>query len=290
MITAFMNMKGGVGKTTLCVHLAGTAASNGKRVLIVDYDPQYNATQHLMPAKDYFPLKEERKTIYGVIQPKSMAPSPFEVDISPRDVRPPPLSEVVYHLFNVRSRGGVIGTVDLVPGSDELMYLVLGRTDKSTQPMEERFHSFLDEANRSYDLVFIDCHPAGSFLTKSALLKTDLVITPVVPDSYSGRGVVLMREFLDYLAKFRKDRPDLKIVFNCIPYQNRDIPLEQGIRNTKDLKAMFVESVLHESGILAKAGRIEGHSWRRVMQWSKKPWSSRVKRQLHEIYKEIFEG
>ena len=156
--------------------------------------------------------------------------------------------------------------------------------------MEERFHSFLDEANQKYDLVFVDCHPAGSFLTKSALVKTDLVITPVVLDSYSRRGVVLMGEFLDYVAKFRTGRPALKIVFNCVPTQNRDISLEQGIRNTKDLKATFVQSVLHQSGILAKAGRIEGEIWRRVAQWSKKPWSRGLRRQLHEIYKEIFGG
>lgn len=289
MITAFMNMKGGVGKTTLCVHLAGAGAHKGKRILMIDYDPQFNLTQHVLKPKDYFDLENKNKTVYGVLQPQSGQPSPFQVAVSSMDIGPPRLASLTHNLLVVGYRSPN-GQVDLVPGSNKMMYLVLGKTEGSTRPMEKRFHQFLESAQNKYDHIFIDCHPAGSFLTKSALMMSDLVVTPVVPDSYSQRGLVLMKEFLEHVSKFSRREPLLKIVFNMIPWSNADQRQEASIRQNAEFEDMCVETVLHYSTPIAKSGQVEGPTWKRMMQWSRRPWKERVKREINSIFEELFES
>ena len=69
-----MNMKGGVGKTTTAMHIAGMLARyrfndapNYRRVLMIDYDPQFNLSQAFLPSKLYFQLEEQRKTTLAIL-------------------------------------------------------------------------------------------------------------------------------------------------------------------------------------------------------------------------------
>jgi chromosome partitioning protein len=285
MILAFMNMKGGVGKTTLCVHMAGAAAAKLKRVLVVDYDPQYNATQHLVTEpKEYFDLVSKNKTVYGILQPSRGTPDPFHVIVNDESTSAPSVKEMAYPLFTV---GSGQGRVDLIPGSDEMMNLVLGKSDKTTKPMENRFHSFLQNAERKYDYVFIDCHPAGSFLTRTALVMADLVVVPVVPDAYSQRGVILMKAFIEYVRKFSERNLKMKIIFNNIPRSSNDNSEELSIRAHAEFRDKCLRRALHHSDAIAKAGRAKGRTWKRMMQWSGKPWSSRVRAELDLIFEEL---
>lgn len=291
MIVAFMNMKGGVGKTTLCLNLAGASAYYGKRVLIVDYDPQFNLTQHLLEPNKYYSLQKEKKTIYNVLLPNVSNPNPFNINIDKERQDPPKVKDMECRLFkfNRRSWGEKYGHASLIPGSNELMYLVLGKKTKTVKPMEIRFHSFLEEAEKAFDLIFIDCHPAGSFLTKSALVMSDIIVTPVVPDSYSLRGLALMKEFIEYISKYSNRQLSLRIVFNMIPWQTADRRIEINIRNSKEFKNVCLNSMLHYSKAIATSGQVQGANWKRLMQWSKKPWTQRVRNDLSAIYKEIFE-
>ncbi|UCC81258.1 MAG: ParA family protein, partial [Candidatus Zixiibacteriota bacterium] len=209
--------------------------------------------------------------------------------ISPDDIGPPNLATITKRLFNIAYRDPE-GYVDLVPGSNKLMYLVLGKSEKSTKPMETRFHLFIERAEKKYDLIFIDCHPAGSFLTKSALMMSDMVITPVVPDSYSQRGLVLMSDFIEYISNFGIRSPKLKVVFNKIQWSNADQNLISSIRQNESFGYSCIESVLHVSNTIADSAKEIGPSWRRMMQWSKKPWKERVKIELNKIFEELFES
>jgi len=287
MILAFMNMKGGVGKTTLCVHVAGAAAAKLKRVLVIDYDPQYNATQHLITnPKEYFELVSQNKTVYGILQPSKGTPNPFNVLIDDDSTPAPPVKEIVYPLFKV-GHSDPYGVVDLIPGSDEMMHLVLGKSDKTTKPMETRFHSFLLKAEKKYDYIFIDCHPAGSFLTRTALVMADLIVVPVVPDSYSQRGVILMKAFIEYLRKFSERDLEMKIVFNKIPHSSDDNSAELSIRNHAEFKDKCLKSAFHHSRMITEAGSAKGQTWKRMMQWSRKPWSDRIRAELNRIFEEL---
>ena len=71
-IISFMNMKGGVGKTTVCVNIAGCLADQGKKILLIDIDPQMNATQYLLNPQNIQKVIDdkhtEKETIYWLIR------------------------------------------------------------------------------------------------------------------------------------------------------------------------------------------------------------------------------
>src|SRR5690606_30048253 len=88
------------------------------------------------------------------------------------------------------------GYVDVVPSTLDLMYVALGRSESNVKIIENRFSRFIDECKSAYDLIVIDCHPAGSLMTKTALLNSDDVLIPVVPERYAVRGIGLMLDFI----------------------------------------------------------------------------------------------
>jgi chromosome partitioning protein len=108
------------------------------------------------------------------------------------------------------------GYVDVVPSTLDLMYVALGRSDSNVKVIEDRFAKFVTECRSVYDLVVIDCHPAGSLMTKTALLNSDHVLIPVVPERYAVRGIGLMLDFIG--AKQQgKGGPTPHILFNKAP-------------------------------------------------------------------------
>lgn len=89
------------------------------------------------------------------------------------------------------------GKLDIVVSTLDLMYVALGQPARSLTPMKERFSGVIRQAKKAYDLVIIDCHPAGSVFTQTSLQTSDHVIIPVKPERYALRGVGLMKRFID---------------------------------------------------------------------------------------------
>ncbi|WP_237479794.1 ParA family protein [Lichenibacterium dinghuense] len=105
------------------------------------------------------------------------------------------------------------GKLDVVPSTLDLMYIALGQANTKVDPIEERFEKFIDEARKSYDVIFIDCHPAGSLFTKTSLTNSDFVLIPVMPQKYSVRGIGLMFAFIKAKKKGTAS-PQPIILFN----------------------------------------------------------------------------
>jgi cellulose biosynthesis protein BcsQ len=84
-VVTVMNMKGGVGKTTVTMHLAGVAAryklgrQTTRRILAIDYDPQFNLSQAFLPAKSYFSREKDRRTTIAVLLDNDADLNPFEI-------------------------------------------------------------------------------------------------------------------------------------------------------------------------------------------------------------------
>ena len=159
-IVAIANQKGGVGKTTTAVNLSSCVAALGKKVLIVDLDPQGNTT-----------------TGYGIPK-RSVEAGTYEVLIGRATA-----AQAIRH---TEYRTDVIGSNTRLAGASLEMIDLPGR--------EGRLRKALAEVQKDYDFIFIDCPPSLDLLTLNGLSACDSVLIPVQCEYYALEGIAdLMR-------------------------------------------------------------------------------------------------
>lgn len=181
-IVSLLNMKGGVGKTTLAVNLAWHFFDNEKKnVLLVDLDPQFNATQYVMDFNAFDKHRKTRGTIANLLidQPE------LHLQQQKRTKKDPSTA-----LHGVQSTAN--SRFDLLPAE-----LALGWVVKNPAQMDYRLEKLLSQIRNSYDLVFIDCAPTDSVLTTMALSSSDYVLIPVRPDRFSILGFLNVMNTID---------------------------------------------------------------------------------------------
>lgn len=208
-------MKGGVGKTTVAMHIAGAMARYRhkgleavKRVLMIDYDPQFNLSQAHIASKTYFELEKSRKTTLAILVDDDAHLDPYTIQV-PGNHNPPSVKTIRTSIINYKDDG----CLHIVPSTLDLMYIALGQTTQQLKPIEERFDKFIQECRGEYDLIIIDCHPAGSIFTKTSLRNSDAVLIPVVPEKFAARGIGLMLSFIE-AKKAGTTAPTPYILFN----------------------------------------------------------------------------
>lgn len=157
-VIAFSNQKGGVGKTTSCVNIAAALGKLGKRVLLIDLDPQGNATSGLGVEK-----KNIKHTIYDVL-------------VKGESIRD---GIVVTKFKNLHM---VPSTVDLAGAELELREL----TGEGNRP---NGLAVVEEIKENYDYILIDCPPSLGMLTLTALSYADGVIIPMQCEFFSLEGL-----------------------------------------------------------------------------------------------------
>jgi chromosome partitioning protein len=157
LVLAIVNQKGGVGKTTTAVNLAASLAAQDKRVLVVDLDPQGNATSGVGIPRE----QAERPTIYHAL-------------LGETDTRATILPTEVPNLFVVPA------SPDLVGAELELV---------TAEAREHRLREALAPVRDSYDYVFIDCPPSLGLLTINALTAADRVLVPLQCEYYALEGL-----------------------------------------------------------------------------------------------------
>ena len=197
----FMNMKGGVGKTTLAVELGRCLAhAYDKHVLLIDYDPQANASLAFFDAAAYFKLLTNGKSIADCLMLEHHASDPFHVvgTIPSGTVDHKTYSVNVRRWYYSTDKERKAGRLDLIPGSLDLMRLALNVLKAETEiRLLSRWNELIASAKKSYDCIIIDCHPAGSFFTKSALWASNAAIIPVTSDAYAATGLNMMRRHME---------------------------------------------------------------------------------------------
>ena len=189
---SLINMKGGVGKTTIASQLAH-AASGDLKVLAIDLDPQSNLSQSVMGPRDYVDhLKDNRPTIAQVFDEyipaggAHGAPRPINID------------EVI-----VTDAGYWDSKIDLIPSR-----LELSRTLKNPTGKERRLAKVLAQVSDRYDVILIDCAPTESILTDAAYFASRYVIVPVKPEFMATIGLPLLARSIE---EFQIENDDHKI-------------------------------------------------------------------------------
>ncbi len=175
-IIAIANQKGGVGKTTTCVNLAASMAATKRKVLVIDLDPQGNAT--MASGVDKYQVDA---TAYELL------------------VEDTPFDEVVCH----KTSGGY----DLIAANGDVTAAEIKLMEVFAR--EVRLKNALSAVRDNYDFIFIDCPPALNLLTINAMAAADSVLVPMQCEYFALEGLTALMDTISKLAAVVND--NLKI-------------------------------------------------------------------------------
>lgn len=219
-IIACANQKGGVGKTTTVVSLASYLALDGRRVLLVDMDPQGNATSGLGVDKDAVP-----ESIYDVL-------------LGERDPKDAVQATSIDGLTVLPSNRSLAGAeVELVPSDRR----------------ERRLKRVLDGIHDSYDYVFLDCPPSLGLLTVNALTAADSVLIPLQCEYYALEGLGQLMATVDLIRAHLNPALTLKGVVLTMHDGRTSLSADVTNEVRRHLGAQVFETVVPRSVRLAEA-------------------------------------
>lgn len=198
-IISVINYKGGVGKTTLSANIAAELAQRGKKVLVLDLDPQANLTFSFIQVEDHY-YREE-----------STIRSWFDTFVDTEEVTN--LSDLIVkprHIYDL-----ITGSLDLIPSHlglinvDLELAVKLGGASQRQQRnnflkvhslLHKGLKSLLSQESNKYDVVIIDCPPNFNIVTRNALVASDYYLVPAKPDYLSTLGIEQLNNHVEELV------------------------------------------------------------------------------------------
>ena len=166
---AIFNQKGGVGKTTTNINLAACLAIKGKKVLILDIDPQGNTTSGIGISK-----KNLEKTVYNILVDQNFDPREAIIQTT-------------------------VENLDLIPASVDLAGAEVELVQMKGR--EISLKKGLDKIRHMYDYIFIDCPPSLGLVTINSLTAVDSVLIPIQCEFYALEGVSQLVSTIELVKK-----------------------------------------------------------------------------------------
>lgn len=198
VITA-LNQKGGVGKTSTCYHLAGALALIGRRVLLVDNDPQASLTQGFLGPQATRAL-DPAETIAAVYYQEAVA------------------EQVI--------RGTHVPGVDLLCGGRAAGSFNVPDPHLVDWPLQTALRDFLADVVDHYDLVMIDCPPNLHLASWTSLVASDALLVPLQPEDFGAQGIADVQESIDRVVA--GPNPDLKLLGFLVTMSNPRLSVHKG--------------------------------------------------------------
>lgn len=209
-IIAFTNQKGGVGKTTSCINVSAYLALMGKKVLLVDVDPQGNATSGVGIKKT-----KNMKSIYDVIVGDTTLENAIVTS-------------------NVKGLDILPSNIDLAGVEVEMVYM---------ENREKIIQNILNKCRNSYDYITIDCPPSLGLLTINALTSADSVLIPIQCEFFALEGLSQLMNTVRLVKK--RLNPQLSI--EGVLLTMKDSRSSLGNQVTEEIKKYFASTVFNTS-------------------------------------------
>jgi chromosome partitioning protein len=180
-IISIINQKGGVGKTTTVINLAAGLSQQKKKILVIDLDPQGNATTGLGLSN----MENSDETIYGVLNGRKE------------------ISEII--------KKTAFKNLDLISSNVDLSGLEVETADDSNRAfiLKQKLTSYLNNSSGLYDYVLIDCPPSLSLLTVMALVSSHSLVVPLQTEFFALEGLTQLMKTIERIKA--NLNPELKI-------------------------------------------------------------------------------
>lgn len=226
VVISFINLKGGVGKTSTAINIADTLATKDCKVLVIDMDPQFNATQALLNHQLNFhkseieesllldTLKEIEDSYETTLDLENTLDSENEAN-SVENYKKEISSQLLYN--KLKAQGNTVRTLftnetvvseiknpslihrirrnlDIIPGDLDLFESLSGDTSGKHNVLEDHFLSY--KLREVYNYIIIDCPPNWTILTQASLFASDYYIVPSKIDLFSSVGIGLLENLV----------------------------------------------------------------------------------------------
>lgn len=205
-VIAVVNQKGGVGKTTISMNLAASLSYLSKEILLIDFDPQKNATSGLG-------IQSDNKNIYKLIS-----------------------NEIALNQAITRTD---FDFLDLIPSTVDLIGLELELINYPDK--EFQLKKITDEIKTHYDYIFIDCPPSLGILTLNSLTAADFILIPIQSEYYSMEGLSMLIKTIQLVKN--SFNPNLEILGIVITMIDNRLNLSKEVES--EVRKFFTDKVFN---------------------------------------------
>ena len=269
-IVSFINLKGGVGKTTTVVNIAAVLAQSGKSVLLVDLDPQTNATVSVIDQEQWDKRHKAGQTLYHLFNGMLNPNGKDGFDISKA----------------IMKGVGDVDNLDLLPSSFYLVEIqdqIAGLDNFYVSPVDI-LHNAISPAIGEYDYVLIDCPPSLGVITLNGISISDYYVVPTIPDILSKIGINLID---GRIKDFKAKKPTCTVEFGGIIFTKVDKRTNLHASTKKELRSGGFKEAVFSAEITQRTGISEAPSDSKPIITSRAVAERSDKKEIYGMFEDV---